>query len=180
MSGSFSKTLAGIGHAMAHVPVWEIVVVLILAAAVLALAFKGHPRRYTMPEPQSDEAAKALIHEIQGVDRGLSVHANGVLTLSVVAAGAFGTVLEINGGPGMALNFATTIALLTGITIATQGFAIEGGPTGAESLPSDELHACARRELQRARRRLQCVRVGTWCLFPIVLLVVISIAAVRH
>jgi hypothetical protein len=172
--------LAGVGPEIAHIPVWEVVIVLGLAAAAIVVAFRGQPQHSIAPMPQSDEAAVAVVGEIQGVDRGLSVHANGVLTLSAIAAGGFGTIIQMNGGPGLPLVFATTIALLTGITLGAIGFAIEGGATGAAALSSDQLRACVERELRRAHRRLQCVRVATWCLIPIIILVVVGVSKVRR
>jgi hypothetical protein len=59
-------------------------------------------------------------------------------------------------------------------------FALEGGATGAAALPLHELLVSDERNLRRVNRRLQCVRVWTWCLIPIVVLVVIAIVQVRH
>lgn len=169
-----------LGPLLAQIPVWETVVALSCAGAAAFFALRKPPAELVAAAPETDDAAIAVITEVQGVDRGLSVHANGVVTLAIVAAGANATIIQTNGGPGMPLMFATTIALLTGLIIATTAFALEGGATAAAALPSTELCATAQRNLRRVHRRLQCVRVATWCLVPIVLLVVLSIVHVRN
>jgi hypothetical protein len=172
--------LAGVGPAVAGVPVWEAVIVLGLAATIIAVALWGRPRRFSAEVSGSDEAEIAIIGEIQDVDQVLSAQANGVLTLSTVAAGAFATIVKTYGSPGVPLIFATAIALLTCSAIGAVGLALTGEATGAATLPPMELRATVERNLRRAHRRAQCVQAATWSLFPTVLLVVISIAAVRR
>jgi hypothetical protein len=175
-----TNVLAGIGPAVAGVPVWEAVIVLGLAAAIIVVALRGRPRRSSAEMSASDEAEVAIIDEIRGVDDTLSSHANGVLTLSTIAAGAFATVIKTYGSPGVPLTFATAIALLTCSATGAVGLALTGEATGAAALPTAELRTSVERNLRRAHRRTQCVRAATWSLFPSVLLVVISIVAVRH
>jgi hypothetical protein len=175
-----TNALAKVGPAVAGVPVWEAVIVLGLAATIIAVALWGRPRRFNAEMSGSDEAEIAIIGEIQDVDQVLSSHANGVLTLSTVAAGAFATVLKTYGSPGAPLTFATAIALLTCSAIGAVGLALTGEAIGAAALLAVELRATVQRNLRRAHRRAQCVRAATWSLFPSVLLVVISIVAVRR
>ncbi|HUO37535.1 MAG TPA: hypothetical protein VMU34_06740 [Mycobacterium sp.] len=175
-----SAALADIGAYFRGVPLWEVVVVLGGAAAIIAAAVWSHPRRPAADISGSHEALIAVIGEIREVDRVLSAQANGVLTLSTIAAGAFATVVQENGGPGRPWIFATAIALLTSFTVAAIAFALAGGPTGAAVLPTTELRVQAERSLRRAYRRTLCVRTAVWCLFPTVLLVVICIARVRR
>lgn len=172
--------LAVLGPSLGGVPLWEIVVVLGLAAGVIAVALWGRPQGGAAEVAGSGEAAIAVIGEVHDVDRSLLAHANGVLTLSAVAAGAFVTILQTNGGAGAPLIFATGIALVTGGTIAGVGFAMVGEVTGAAALPVARRSTAVERNLRRVHRRAQCVRAATWCLFPIVLLVVICIAVVRR
>jgi hypothetical protein len=175
-----ATTWAAHGPSVDGVPLWEIVIVLGLAAGVIAVALRRRPQNRAAELAGSDEAAIAVVDELHAVDRALSTHANGVLTLSAVAAGAFATVIQTNGGPGTPLIFATAIALLTGCTIAGVGFAMVGEVTGVAALPAARRSAAVERNLRRVHRRAQCVRAATWCLFPIVLLVVICIAVVRR
>jgi len=175
-----TNVLARGGSLVAGVPVWEAVIVLGLAAAIIAVALWGRPRRLGAEMSGSDEAEIAVIGEIQDVDQVLSSHANGVLTLSTVAAGAFATVLKTYGSPGAPLTFATAVALLTCSAVGAVGLALTGEATGAATLPVMELRATVERNLRRAHRRARCVQAATWSLFPSVLLVVISIAAVRR
>jgi hypothetical protein len=173
--------VAGVGPAIAGVPVWEAVIVLGLAAAIIVVALRRRRRLVSAKVSGSDEAEIAVIGEIQDVDQVLSAHANGVLTLSTVAAGAFATVIKTYGSPGVPLIFATAVALLTCSALGTIGLALTGEATGAAALPTVELRAIVERNLRRAHWRAQCVRAATWSLFPTVLLVVISIAsAVRR
>lgn len=174
------NVLAGVGPAVAGVPLWEVVIVLGLAAAIIVVALRGRWRRISAETSGSDEAEIAIIDEIQGVDRNLSTHANGVLTLSSVAAGAFATVVKTYGSPGIPLVFATVIALLTCSALGAVGLALAGGATGAAALPTTQLRACVQQNLRRVHRRTQCVRAATWCLFPSVLLVVISVVTARR
>lgn len=169
-----------LGPSVAGVPLWEIVIVLGLAAGILVVALWGRPQGHAAQAAQSEDAAAAVVDEMHAVDRALSTHANGVLTLSAVAAGAFATVIQTNLGPGTPLIFATAVALLTGCTIAGVGFAMVGEVTGVAALPAAQRPAVVQRSLRRVHRRTQCVRAATWCLFPIVLLVVICIAVVRR
>ena len=176
-----TTVLAGAGPAVGGVPVWEAVIVLGLAGAIVAVALWGrHPRRLSAEVSGPDEAEVAVLEEIRDVDKALGGQANGVLTLSTVAAGAFATIVQTNGGPGVHLMFATVIALLTCSAIAAVGLALTGEATGAAALPTAQLRACVQKNLRRVHRRTQCVRAATWCLFPSVLLVVICIAAVRR
>jgi hypothetical protein len=180
MSHHLTSVLAGVGPAVAGVPVWEAVIALGLAAAIIAVALWGRPRRLSAATAGSDEAEIAVIGEIQDVDQVLSAHANGVLTLSTVAAGAFATVVKTYGSPGVPLIFATAIALLTCSVTGAVGLALSGEATGAATLPAVELRVIVERNLRRAHRRARCVQAATWSLFPSVLLVVISIVAARR
>jgi len=175
-----TNILAGGGPLVAGVPVWEAVVVLGLAATIIAVSLCRRPRRSSAEMSGSDPAEIAIIGEIRDVDRILSAHANGVLSLSSIAAGAFATIVKTYGSPGVPLIFATAIALLTCSALGAIALALTGEATGAAALPTVELRATVERNLQRAHRRTLCVRAATWCLFPSVLLVVISIAAVRR
>ena len=172
--------LAGFGPAVAGVPVWEAVVALGLAAATIAMALCGRPRRFGAELSGQGPAEIAVVDEIREVDKAMGAQANGVLTLVTIAAGAFATIVQTNGGPGAPLSFATSIALLTCSVIAAFGLALTGEVTGAAALPPVQLHACVEQNLRRVHRRTQCVRAATWCLFPAVLLVVLCIAAVRR
>ena len=172
--------LAGAGPDVAGVPVWAIVAVFALAGVVVTVALWGNHHDLGAVTSRSDEQTISVIDEIHGIDRTLSTHANGVLTLSALAGGAFATIIRTNGGPGPILIFATAVALLTASTIAGVGFALEGAVTGAAALPATQLRACVERNLRRIHRRTQCVRAATWCLFPSVVLVVLSVAVVQQ
>lgn len=156
-----ATTLALLDRSVGGVPLWEIVIVLGLAAGVIAVTLWGRPPDRAAEVAGSGDAAIAVIDEIHTVDRDLSGHANGVLTLSAVAGGAFATIIQTNGGPGTPLIFATGIALLTGCTIAGVGFAMVGEVTGAAALPAARRSAAVERNLRRVHRRAQCVRAAT-------------------
>lgn len=168
------------GPQLVGVPLWEAVIVLGLAGAIIAMALWGHPRSRGAETSASDEAQIAIVDELHVVDKNLTSHANGVLTLSTLAAGAFGTVIRTNGGLGQPLVFATAIALLTCFAITAVGLALVGGATAAAAMPTTELRACVEHNLRRVHRRTQSVRAATWCLFPSVVLVVVCIAEVRR
>ena len=180
MSDRLSDSIAAaFGPTVSGVPLWEGLIVLAVAVAAIAVALRGRPMRFTVSMSQPDRAEIAVVDEIREIDKAMGAQANGVLTLSTIAAGAFATIVQTHGGPGVPLSFATSIALLTCSAIAALGLALTGEVTGAAALPTAQLHACVEQNLRRVHRRTQCVRVGTWCLFPSVLLVVICIAAVR-
>ena len=173
-----ARTLAAaFGPQIGPLPLWEIVVVLGLSAAIVTLALRSRVQPYTSQAP---EVGLAIISEVENVDRTLSAHANGVLTLTSVAAGAFATIVQTDGGPGIPLIFAATVFLLTGFTVAAVGLGMAGGVTAAAALSPAQLQIAVERNLRRAHRRTQCVRAATACLFLNILLVVVSIAAVRN
>ncbi|MGH3507937.1 MAG: hypothetical protein ACRDO2_12115 [Nocardioidaceae bacterium] len=168
-----ASTLGGglVTAELGGVPVWLVLVMLVLSGAAMVVALWGRPMKSHPFGTDEDEIA--IVQEVHGVDRVLSAHSNGVLTLIALAGAGFATTIKAEGGPGAPLIFATIVALVTSGSIAAVGFALEGGATGAATLSSSDLRERVNHDLRRVHRRTQLVRSATWCLFPTIVLVVI-------
>ena len=180
VSEQLPAAVTGLGPELAGVPLWEVVIVLGLAAGVVAVAVWRRPGARTAAVFEAESAELAVLDEIQDHDKAIGAQAHGVLTLSTVAAGAFATIVQTYGGPDLPLIFATVVTLMTCSVLAVIGLALTGEATGAAGLAGPQLRACVERNLRRTYRRTQCVRAATWSLFPCILLVVTSIAVVRN
>ena len=176
--------IVGSGYAPAQIlavpelfgaPFWVPLTVLPPAVAAVVLALTGKAPAPGASSPRQD---RWVINEVHKVDRILNAHGYWMLALIAIAAGAFVTLYNTKNGPGSGLTFASVTALMTAGGLSAAGFALEGGPTVLPTLSEDERRHCINRNVRRLYRRTRLLRVSSWCLFPTILLILISAVAV--